>query len=228
MGLATQTEPTGAVNRLEKRTLAAHPSLCPVFSIPAVMNPLRTLAVASICLTGLSLSSCLNAPDYPDTPSIDFNSLTVVRSKPAGQTETDELNFAIDFRDGNGDLGLSDDDIKVAPWNQTTGGPNRRGYAFNYFIQPYKRTGTAPNYTWVKFINPGGMEGEYDGRFLRLSEPDARPAPLKGTLRYKLPLDINGAPFYPGDVLRFEISIMDRGLHRSNVITTTEVKLGPE
>ncbi|MBD2722692.1 hypothetical protein [Hymenobacter armeniacus] len=186
------------------------------------MNPLRTLAAAAVCLVGLSLSSCLNAPEYPETPSIDFNSLTMVRNKPAGQTEIDTLKFALDFRDGDGDLGLSDEDIKVAPWNATSGGPNNRGYSYNYFIQPYKKV----NGIFVKFINAGGVAGEYDGRFLRLDDTDGRPAPLKGTLNYKLPINIDGAPFFPGDVLKFEISIMDRALHQSNVITTSEITLG--
>ena len=190
------------------------------------MNLFRTFSTAAAALAGLGLSSCLNAPEYPVEPSIDFNSLTMVRNKPAGQTEIDTLKFALDFRDGDGDLGLSDDDIKVAPWNSTTDGPNGRGYSYNYIIQPYKRKGIAPFYTWEKFINAGGVKGEYDGRFLRLDEADARPAPLKGTLFYKLPINIDGAPFFPGDVLKFEISILDRSLHQSNTITTTEVTLG--
>ncbi|WP_210519295.1 hypothetical protein [Hymenobacter terricola] len=187
------------------------------------MNLFRTLSgLALVCLAGTGLSSCLNAPDYPVEPAIDFNSLQLVRNRPAGQTEIDSLKFALDFRDGDGDLGLSDADILVAPWNATTGGHNNRGYAYNYFIQPFKWDGT----NWVKFINAGGFQGEYDGRYFRLDAKDARPSPLKGVLRYTLPLNVDGAPFYPGDRLRFEISIMDRALHQSNVITTSEVTLG--
>ncbi|MBF9222372.1 hypothetical protein [Hymenobacter ruricola] len=188
------------------------------------MNLFRTFSMAAAALAGLSLSSCLNAPEYPVEPSIDFKSLTMVRNKPAGQTEIDTLKFALDFRDGDGDLGLSDDDIKVAPWNSTTDGPNKRGYSYNYIIQPYKKNPVTKQFE--KFINVGGVQGEYDGRFLRLDEADARPAPLKGTLNYKLPINIDGSPFFPGDVLRFEISILDRSLHQSNTITTTEVTLG--
>lgn len=186
------------------------------------MNLFRTLRGAVVVgLAGMGFSGCINAPDYPITPEIDLKSFNMVRFKP-GPDEVDTLKFSLNFRDGDGDLGLSDEDIKVAPWNATNGGPNNRGYAKNYIIQPFKRV----NGTFVAFVNPGGKLGEYDGRFLHLDAEKARPAPLKGVLNYKLPLYIDGAPFFPGDVLRFEISILDRALHRSSVITTPPVTLG--
>ncbi|MDO7845904.1 hypothetical protein Q5H92_06015 [Hymenobacter sp. M29] len=185
------------------------------------MNLFRTLPAVAICLGGLSLSGCLSAPDYPVVPAIDFKSVTVARVKTGTNTEIDTLTFSVDFRDGDGDLGLSDDDIKVAPYNSTTNGFNNRGYAYNYKIQPYKKVGN----TYVRFINTGGVAGEYDGRFLHLEKEGSRPAPLKGTLNYKLPLSVDGAPFFPGDIFRFEITIMDRALHESNTVTTTDVTL---
>lgn len=192
------------------------------------MNLYRTLSGAALfCLTGAGLSSCLNAPNYPVEPSIDFKEVQVVHIPATnGLAASDELNFALDFRDGDGDLGLSDDDIKVAPWNATTGGHNNRGYGLNYFIQPFLKDPVTGQF--VKFVNPPpfGKVGEYDGRYLRLDVADAKPAPLKGELRYKLPLSLDGAIFAPGQVFRFEISIMDRALHESNKITTSEVKLG--
>ncbi len=190
------------------------------------MNLFRTLSGAALlCLTGASLTSCFNAPDYPIEPAIDFKDLKVGRFRPGGRlTGVDTLKFSLDFRDGDGDLGLSDDDIKVAPWNTDTGGHNNRGYSYNYFIQPFKKDPISGQF--VQFVNPGGLVGEYDGRFLRLDKADAKPAPLKGVLTYKLPINLDGAPFFPKDVLRFEISILDRGLHESNKITTSEVTLG--
>ncbi|MDO7851991.1 hypothetical protein [Hymenobacter convexus] len=185
------------------------------------MNLFRTLAASSICLGGLSLSGCLSAPDYPVVPAIDFKSVEMTRVKTGTLTEIDTLTFSVDFRDGDGDLGLSDDDIKVAPYNSTTGGFNNRSLQYNYSIQPYKKVGN----TYTKFINVGGVAGEYDGRFLHLEKEGSRPAPLKGTLRYKLPISVDGAPFFPGDTFRFEITIMDRALNKSNTVTTTDVTL---
>ncbi|WP_046245729.1 hypothetical protein [Hymenobacter terrenus] len=187
------------------------------------MNLLRTLSrTALLSLLGASLNGCVNAPDYDLTPAIDFKEIQVTRIPAAGGSlAVDEINFSLNFRDGDGDLGLSDDDIKVAPWNATKGGPNDRGFSFNYFIQPYRNVGG----TWVKFVVPGSFEGEYNGRFLRLDPADAKPAPLKGQLNYKLPINLDGAIYRPGQVFRFEISIMDRALRQSNTITTSEVTL---
>ncbi len=192
------------------------------------MNLFRTLSVAAIvCFTATGLSSCISAPNYEDEPEIDFKSLTKVHVPSAnGQLAVDTLKFAIDFKDGDGDLGLSDEDIKKAPYNSPTGGPNNRGFQFNYFIQPFKKV----NGVFEPFITPfGGFKGEYDGRYLRLdgtNNTDVKPAPLRGTLRYKLPLFLDGVIFSPGDVFKFEISIMDRKLHQSNTVMTSEVKLG--
>ena len=192
------------------------------------MNLLRTRPAAVLCLVGLSLSSCLSAPEYPLEPSIDFKSLTMVRNIPSGanMTEIDTLTFALDFRDGDGDLGLSDADIKVSPYSDATGGFNNRSKTYNYSIQPYKRIGTAPPYSYTKFVL--SVEGEYDGTYPHLEKEGSRPAPLKGTLTYALPVSVDGSAFNPGDTFRFEITIMDRALHKSNTVTTTDVTLkGP-
>ncbi|HEX8506661.1 MAG TPA: hypothetical protein VF630_14955 [Hymenobacter sp.] len=199
------------------------------------MNLFRTLGVASLaclaCLVGTGLNGCINAPEYDTTPEIEFKELQVVHvPRSGGLLGQDTLKFFVNFKDGDGDLGLSDEDIKVAPFNSTTGGINGRGNGFNYFIQPYKKKG--PNGPFEKFVvsNPG----EYDGRFLRLDDVDggeSKPAPLRGILQYKLPLFIDGNSQFPGvfnegDVFRFEISISDRSLHQSNTVTTSEVTLG--
>ncbi|OGX88522.1 hypothetical protein [Hymenobacter glacialis] len=195
------------------------------------MNLFRTLgSTIFVALAGLSFTGCSSAPDYAVEPDIDFRSLTITKNRPGnGQLAVDTLNFAIDFRDGDGDLGLSDNDIKRAPYNATTGGPNNRGFSYNYFIQPYVRSG-GPGTAFVKFITPFGFQGEYDGRYLRLDGnadgSESKAAPLRGTLRYKLPLFLDGAVYRAGQVLYFEISIMDRELHQSNVIKTSEVTLG--
>lgn len=193
------------------------------------MNLFRTLrGVALVCLAAAALPSCLTPPNYPDEPEIDFNSLTKISVPSAGgQLAVDTLVFAVNFKDGDGDLGLSGSDITSAPFNSTTGGPNNRGYRFNYFIQPFKKN--VLNGVFEPYITPGGFLGEYDGRYPRLDsekEEDAKAAPLRGTLRYKLPVFLDGSVFAAGNVFRFEISIMDRQLHQSNKIVTSEVKLG--
>ena len=195
------------------------------------MNLFRTLrGVAFLGLAGTGLSGCLNAPSYSTTPEIEFKEVKVTRIPGVnGNVGRDTLEFVLGFRDGDGDLGLGPQDLAVAPFNTKTGGHNNRGYSYNYFIQPYKRNAVSKLFEF--FVTPaqppfpGGIVGEYDSQYPRLNGADGRPAPLKGELRYKLPLSLDGTVFAPGQVFRFEISILDRGLHESNKITTSEVTL---
>lgn len=190
------------------------------------MNLFRTLSAAAVVgLTGPSLTGCIKAPDYPVVPEIDFREVQVFHIPAGKQNAKDSLTFVLGFRDGDGDLGLSDDDLKVAPFNTSTGGHNDRGYSYNYFIQPFIKNSSGQ---FVILVNPPpfGKLGEYDSRYPRLDGENPKPAPLKGILKYKLPISLDGTPFKPGTVIRFEISILDRGLHESNKITTSAVTLG--
>ena len=191
------------------------------------MNLFRTLgAVALLALGGAGTSSCLKAPDFPVEPTIKFSSLkkTYVPPIVAGATAADTLLFAVDFQDGDGDLGLNADDATMPPYDAQTGGHNNLATSNNYFIQPFKNVGGI----FMPFYTPSGYPGEYDGRYPRLeTTTDTKPAPLKGTLRYKLRVPLNRVSYLAGDVFRFEISIMDRAFHQSNTVTTTEVTLGP-
>lgn len=194
------------------------------------MNLFRTLSTITLLgLTVTGLSSCLNAPNYPVEPAIDFKEIQVTHIPAGVENAKDEINFVLNFRDGDGDLGLSQEDIHTAPYNQappsTVPQRNHATNEYNYFIQPFLKNSAGQ---FVQFVTlpPFGKVGQYDGTFLRLDGTNAKPAPLRGELRYKLPIFIDGASFFPGQVFRFEITIMDRALHVSNTITTSEIKLG--
>ena len=190
------------------------------------MNLFRTLAAAALLtLGGAGASSCLKAPDFPLTPAITFRSLTSTYTpRISGASAKNLLEFAVDFQDGDGDLGLDAIDVTVPPYNSPTGGHNNLSTGYNYFIQAFKKD---KNGKFMPFITTTGSVGEYDGRYPRLeTSTDGKAAPLKGTLRYKLLLSIDQLSYFPGDVFRFDISIMDRAFHESNTVTTSEVTLG--
>ena len=197
------------------------------------MNLSRTLRLGALFLvTGLGLGSCLNPPEYPIEPSIELNEVIKVHY-PASVTgiPIDSLVIKISFRDGDGDLGLSKDNVNVAPYNSTTGGPRNLGYKNNYIIQPLVKDA---NGRFVRFVTPPplGAIGEFDGRYPRLDGAEAKAAPLKGELRCKVPIligstTLQAGQWRAGQVLRFEISILDRALHQSNTVTTPDVVVGP-
>jgi hypothetical protein len=75
----------------------------------------RTLNI--LTLTGLLISvSCIfNPPDFPITPSITFAGIRWV--EVAAQNKPDSLFLSIDFRDGDGDIGI-DGTENFPPFNE--------------------------------------------------------------------------------------------------------------
>jgi hypothetical protein len=194
------------------------------------MNLFRTLgAVAVVALGWAGTSSCLTPPDFPATPTITFNQINSIYEPPSAESSGggDTIEFVINFQDGDGDLGLDADEATVAPYSDPTGGHNNLSKANNFFIQAYKYNKSTREF--APFYTPNsGFPGENDSRYPRLeTNRDAKPAPLKGTIRYKLRLRLSSTSYAIGDVLKFDIGIMDRAFHVSNIVTTTPVTLGP-
>lgn len=67
--------------------------------------------------------SCVEAPEFPVTPKIEFNQVTF---KDLGNGQADSLIVFIDFEDGDGDLGLSTSEI-ASPYNQRNYFNNKTG-----------------------------------------------------------------------------------------------------
>jgi hypothetical protein len=58
------------------------------------------------------VSACFNPPEYPSIPEITFNKIKFIDTPdPAGTLVADTLALSIDFKDGDGDLGLTDSDL---------------------------------------------------------------------------------------------------------------------
>ena len=158
-------------------------------------------------LTGLV--GCLTPPDYPDEPSIEFKAFDVIRNaRPRPFTPVDTLKITVSFKDGNGDLGLTADEIQNSPPPFT--GDNR----YNYLLRVFRRTPPAAQFTEI----PGLEFGQFFP--LITGGVNAKPAPLKGDLTFRKAYDL-GSPFRPGDEVRCTVSIKDRALNESNTITTS-------
>lgn len=172
---------------------------------------------ALIFSSGLLLNACITPPDYPDTPSIEFKSITSRRIvKPSGETY-DTVTVTVSFKDGDGDLGLSTTDT-AAPHNQynpSSTDPNRTPNRFynNYFFQPMVKGEDG-------VFRPKDFAFPYDSRFPRLTNSD-RSEPIKGDLNFGQ--SFSRGAFDPGSEVRFEVSIVDRALHESNKVTTSSI-----
>jgi hypothetical protein len=189
------------------------------------------LSIGSLGLLAASLNSCLKAPEYSTTPSISFNNIQIKRAPSVkGSQPLDTIRITINYQDGDGDLGLTSAEQKVAPFTFRNPDSTYNKFNNNFFIEAYVRNRTSSRYQLLvtkSTTNPALYAG-YDGAFGHpTTSTDSKAAPIKGTLTYK-PIAFGlGDVFQPGDSVRFEVSIADRALHVSNTITTSSVYIAP-
>ena len=80
------------------------------------------------CLVVILGSSCNDAPEFPNTPKIEFESILF---KDVGNGDADSLIINISFEDGDGDLGLDAQEI-ASPFNQKNYFSNKTGRFFSF------------------------------------------------------------------------------------------------
>lgn len=81
------------------------------------MKWLRRLVVV-VFLGPLIISSCFNPPEYPDVPEIVFKSVDYVKGglQDDGSQAEDSVVLVLNFKDGDGDIGIGSDEI-FPPFN---------------------------------------------------------------------------------------------------------------
>ena len=164
-----------------------------------------------VCLLAF-IYSCQKPPEYDNTPRISFRDVEVYSSLENG-VKKDSLILVTRFEDGDGDLGLSTEDLEMPPFNL----PNTNN-GLNYFVDILiKKNGVFQTLTL-----PAGFT--FNGRFFRL-EPDGRIGPIEGDLRYSIVIRNNNPLVQAGDVLKFRVWIRDRALNQSNIEESEEVTL---
>ncbi|MCS6833480.1 MAG: hypothetical protein NZ521_07880, partial [Flammeovirgaceae bacterium] len=132
----------------------------------------------------------------------------------------DSVRIVINFRDGNGDLGLNVTE-KDPPYNEINPDGQFNKFFNNYFIEVRKKV----NGRFVKVTFPEGAT--FNGRFPRLNTSPTERS-LEGELAYtfRMYLNVGGSPIRKRDTLVFDIQIADRALNLSNIITTSEIIAG--
>jgi hypothetical protein len=146
--------------------------------------------------------SCLKPKEYPIEPIIEFSKL---------QKSGDALYIYINFTDGDGDIGL-DENENQPPYNP------EGDFYYNYFAEYYEKV----NGNWVRGTDVNGDPVSFNYRISKLT-PQGNNKALRGEIRvYLNPTYYN--PFSPdSDTVMFKIKIADRALHLSNQIETPEI-----
>lgn len=171
----------------------------------------RSTKVSALCiLVAMFVAmACQKEEGFADTPEIRFEGFR----KIVGQNGNDSAGvLSLYFTDGDGDMGLSPADT-VAPFN-----PGSTFY-YNCFVSFFEKQ----NGTWVKVgfppPFPGGDTLSNNARIPDLT-PTGQNKTLEGTIELGLFL---GSPFSPYDTVKYQISICDRALNRSNTVETPEI-----
>ncbi|MBQ8957059.1 MAG: hypothetical protein IJ057_00935 [Bacteroidales bacterium] len=178
---------------------------------------MKTRNLIASFFVALAVCACQKPVEYPVEPHIAYEGFTYLMNPDS--TFSGEGVITISYTDGDGDLGLDDADT-LPPF-----GLNDAHY-YNMVIDYMKSV----NGEFVKtpLLSWNVQTQTYDtvsfsARFHRLRDSD-EPKAISGTMEYKLTVQ---NPLSPDDTIKFEIHILDRALHESNVIQTEPIYTDP-
>lgn len=160
------------------------------------MNRFRLFWVVVIAV--FVLAACRPREKYPVEPAIEFISL----EKITEQGNDKDVRLTFSFKDGDGDIGLDDDDL-YSPFDTSS------LFYYNCFISYFEKQ----NGEFVEVELPLSL----NMRIPRLSKE------VSESIEGEIYLDLYAVnPFSRFDTIRYELFIVDRALNYSNVITTSE------
>lgn len=160
--------------------------------------------IALIVSIALSLFSCLDVDKYPIEPAISFSYFNLTDTIDDLGNNITLYTFAIDFTDGDGDIGLEENDT-ISPFNP--GSP----YYYNLWVTPFEKNNEI--YTEIQTAIP------FHARIPYLT-PSGQNQSLKGEIKYDVTVSDLVA-----DTVTFNIQLIDRALHESNIIETPYIIL---
>lgn len=151
----------------------------------------------------LLISGCIKRPEYADTPEISFLSFQTL--KDVNGKDVSGL-LTIEFTDGDGNIGLSQNDT-LAPYHVSG------DHYYNFYSTFFQKK----NNVFVAIPVP------YNARIPRISESEVD-KDIKGEIQIEI--DLTFLPLVlQSDTIRFDLQIEDRDFNKSNIVTTPEFVL---
>lgn len=173
-----------------------------------------------IAFVSFFASSCVGEPDYSFVPEIGFHDIQVITtSSPdilGNISKRDSVVISVDFKDGDGDLGFSEEDYK-ALIKKT--GDSIRTIDVNIFVSKKGK--------FVKSNPAVKIGGDLKGfRFKQGTKAGA----IEGIIDYSTSFGYTIYDKIPGltgksDTVKFTVQIIDRALNKSNVTESTPIVL---
>ncbi len=177
------------------------------------MSRLTKIAFILFILGLSAYWGCNKFENYPPEPVIKFERFILLANPVNGITERGVLEFS--YTDGDGDLGLSDQDTDP-PFN--FGGEYYYNLIINYFEKQNGVFVEVPLLSW----NPDSLRYDtltFNGRFPVLT-PRSGNLSIKGIFQDTLFIY---NPISDLDTIKFSAYIYDRALNKSNKIETGEI-----
>jgi len=150
----------------------------------------------------LLVASCFKKNKFPSTPKIEFESFAITG---------DSAKLVFSFEDGEGDIGLSNDDV-ASPFDIGS------FYYYNLYLVYYEKKdiggwqpGTDLNGDSIVLANR--LKPIYDGKRKSIS----------GTVEYTIEPIFYNLVSADSDIIKYRILLIDRALNKSNWIETQEI-----
>jgi hypothetical protein len=148
-------------------------------------------------LAAMGFTSCIKKEEFPVEPVIRWESYSVMTDSKG----YDSLSYVkISYTDGDGDIGL---------YNSDTLPP----YKYNFFVTMFQM-----NKGHLQEIIFPDTNLNFNGRIPILT-PSGRNKNIKGEIELMIELYF-ARPVLANDTIAFDIYLMDRALHKSNVVSS--------
>ena len=164
---------------------------------------MKQLFFLFLCLNLIftSFTSCVKENKFPHQPIIEFKKFVLY--------ENDSADCFINFKDGDGDIGIFDGD-KISPDD----------LKMKYL---YKE----PGGTFLPVDSSFGTS-KFDTLFYGYRVPNITPEGQYKGLDGEIKIKFRTAPLFgPHAIIKFEITLKDRAGNTSNMVTTNEITVIP-
>ncbi len=169
-----------------------------------IVNLMKKKSILSTSFLFLIVSlfySCTKQEKFPNEPHIEYISFTKIQNSSGID---DKGVLKISFTDGDGDIGLSNED--------TTGSFDKNSiYYYNFFITYYEKQ----HGQFVVVLPPVTFNSR-----IPVIKSIGNNNSIKGEIEIEM---LFNNPFSVYDTIKFDASIADRALHVSNVISVPEI-----
>ena len=153
-----------------------------------------------VILFGVLITSCVKEKSFPATPAITFDKYILYQE--------DSADCYIKFKDGDGDVGVYAGDTSSAN---------------NLMMKFLLKASDGKFHPYDYILGNSTFDTLFYGFKIPNITPDGQYKALDGEIKIKLRTQPIYGPANTGDIVKFDIYLMDRAGHKSNTVSTNEI-----